>query len=298
MTLIEKKLIEKNYRPQIHPPPNSVFEPALVGAGQQGEAVHVAVEHQRSPRRPPTFEKTTTATGRAQAHIVTHRQDLDFGKRRIQTLFVNFNNDILDYLVAILPLKIEAQPLIQYIGAVGPEILQGNHHFRVAVGSSSPVDRREFEDIVERLNPGPGSDKNAELPQGPGTVFVGKDEADLARQHRPTQIDLHRPLVGRVSRVGLPIGPPVAVDDKIRRLRVALGLPDPTHHLAALLSRVAKIPSIGQGVDPLAKLPQAQPAALVYLYQVVWHLPGLPSIRAVEAKHFGAHRNCKPRQHQ
>ena len=64
----------------------------------------------------------------------------------------------------------------------------------------------------------------------------------LLQVPRAPKIDLHRPLVERVVFIRRPIGTLITVDDKIRRLRLALGRPASTRYLTALERRRYKLP--------------------------------------------------------
>ena len=141
------------------------------------------------------------------------------------------------------------------------------------------------------MDAGTRGDKDAELPQGPRALAVGKEQANLARQHRTPQIYLHRPLIERVVEIGLPEGCRIAIDNQTCRLRIALGLPDPAGHLAALLRWMAKVAGVGHGVDLLAELGQPQFAVGLDLHQIIGHLPSLPRGRAVEAERIGPYRS-------
>ena len=232
------------------------------------------------------FKAPTSFQG-PQTDVVPLGKELDFGQGCIAALFVSGDADQPHHLEVLLGIQINVSVRIEHPRGIQRTAQQRNRNASLDVGLGRLEDLAIAVHVVLGLNPGTLSDKDAKLPQGPGTGLIGKRQLDLSRQHRPSQVDIDRPIDELVRCIGLPIGRWIAIYELGRILLIATGTPYPPLDLAALLRRMGEEVCIESRVDLLAEFLQLQRAVVCKLDDVHRKFPSRPLGWSIETHFFG-----------
>ena len=230
------------------------------------------------------FKAPTSCQG-SQADVVSLSKDLNFCQSCIAALFISGDADQPHHLEILLGIQINVSICIEHPRGIQRTAQQRNRNASLSVGLGRLENLAIAKHVVLGLDPGTLSDKDAELPQGPSALFVGEYQLDLSRQHRPSQVDVDRPIDELVCYIGLPIGRWIAINELGSVRLIATGTPYSSLDLAALLRRMGEKVCIEGGIDLLAELLQLQRAVVCKLDDVHRNIPSLPRRRSVET-HF------------
>ena len=225
---IYEQLVDPKQCPQIHLPPHPALAPAALGPprGEDiAEGVHVAVEHVLRLARQQAVLKAPASLQGPQADVVSFGEDLHFGQRCIAALFIGRDADQPHYLEVLLGIQINASVRVERPRGIQRTAQQRNRNASLDVGLGRLENFAIAEHVVLSLDSGTLSDKDAKLPQGPGTLLVGERQLDRPRQYRPSQVDIDRPINELVRYLGLPIGRWIAINELGRVRLIATSTP-------------------------------------------------------------------------